>query len=104
MTKLITFRYRINGYDGSCVAVSVAQAIDRAKVDYLKCQLKLDPSNYKFRIEKSKIDNVKLQLDPYYEKKFKTLYRTFQYGDCSASEVEDLNQLRTIINQLKENS
>jgi hypothetical protein len=100
MTKLITFRYTILGYTGTCVAVSVAQAIDRAKVDYLKTNLKIDPSSYRFRMEKSKISDVRLSLDPYYDAKFKKLYRTFQYGDCSQSEVDDLNQLRTITEDL----
>lgn len=100
MTRLITFTYTINGHVGSCVAVSVAQARDRAKVDYLKTVLKLDPGAPKFRFEKSKLQDVSVALSPYYDSKFKKLYRDFQYGDSTQSEVDELNQLRTIIKDL----
>lgn len=99
MNKLIKFHYRILGTYGTCQAVSVAQAVDRAKVSYLRAVMGLSPNSPRFRAEKSKLGAVRLTIDPN-ENRMIDLYRRFRDGDCSPDEVQELNQLRTILEDL----
>jgi hypothetical protein len=94
-----TFSYSIDGFEGSCFAVSVEQALDRAKVDYLK-SFGIDTSSPTFRLEKSKLQSktVKLSLKPAHIARYRELYRAFKDGDTSEREVKELEALQLILN------
>ena len=102
MQRPFTFFYTLDGFEGTCFAPSVEQAIDRAKVDYLK-SFGTDPHSPTFRLEKSKLRDaeVKLKLAPAHLARHQTLYKAFKDGDTSEREVQELEALRSIINHPK---
>jgi hypothetical protein len=100
MNRPLHFLYSIQNYGGRCYGVSVAQALDRAKVDFIRAFLGVDPKSPKFRVEKSKLKevSVRLELAPVHYARHAWLYRTFKDGELTQVEVAELETLRTIIN------
>lgn len=100
MPRPLQFLYSIQNYGGHCHGVSVAQALDRAKVDFVRVFMGVDVNSPKFRVEKSKLHDtsIHLELAPIHYTRHAWLYRNFQYGDLTQAEVTELETLRKIIN------
>lgn len=97
MKKKFLFNYRIDNVRGSVLAVSVPQAMDLAKVDYLVRHKKISVDHPKFRYNKSLIKHVDVDLDKMGVDRLKKLYRYFQQGDIDSGEMEELTQLQEIV-------
>jgi hypothetical protein len=100
MTRPFQFLYSIQNYGGICQGISVAQALDRAKVDFVRAFLGVDINSPKFRLEKGRLRDasIHLELAPMHYNRHTWLYRNFQWGVLTQSEVTELETLREIIN------
>lgn len=94
------FSYLIGLTRGTCVAVSAKQAIDRARVDYLKTTKNIDSNSPRFRLEKSRLNNIPviLHLADEHLKRYTHLYRAYKDGDCTPAETQELLQIQSILN------
>jgi hypothetical protein len=98
----LKFSYYLHGYRGTCFGVSVSQATDRAKNDYLRVFLGVDLSSPLFKVQKTKLKDapIKLELAKEHYERHRFLYRSFKDGDCTEAEVQELEFLIKIIRSL----
>jgi hypothetical protein len=98
-----TFLYRIGTVSGTCSAVSVAQAKDRAKVDYLKTWENITPSSPRFKLSKSKLTDVSVEVElaQHHRTRYSQLYKIMRDGDYNATEKAEFDQLNNLINNIR---
>lgn len=97
---MLHFIYIYKETKGVCFAKSVAQAIDRIKVNYLAAH-KITPSSPSFRLEKSKLTppwRIALALED--EAKFKRLYVAAREDFISADEREFMDTYKQATHDL----
>ncbi len=99
LTKL-RFSFSLLGLDGSCDAVSAAQAANLAKVRHIYHRWGVRPNSAAFTREMAALRQTKvsLELDKDHLRRFVELYRAAKDGDLQTAEKTELKQLSSIIN------
>lgn len=99
MTTPIPFGYRLFGTTGTCYGVTVSQAIDNAKVRYIRATQGIGPSHPMFRKFKAQLSGapVLLVLTQEVYQRFRTLYKAKKDGDLLSSEDAELKALTQIV-------
>jgi hypothetical protein len=84
MSTLINFDYTYQGAEGHCQGVSFKQALDHAKLDFLKNR-GFTLKHPKFLLEKSKLKDApfSLRLSPLSARRYQELYLAFREGQLS---------------------
>ena len=97
--KIYQFEYKIYDKTGECFGVSVGQAMNNAKVRYLKDASNIRPDHYKFRSMMSMLKSapITIRLDRKSVAHFRSLYRSAKDGDLLPSELNELDSLLQII-------
>ena len=95
----LRFSYNILGRDGTCDAVSAAQAVNLAKVRYIFWRWGIRPKSPEFPREMSalKQTRVTLELHEDHLRRFVVLYRAAKDGDLLQSEKPEFKQLSSIL-------
>lgn len=93
------FFYSILGTDGDCDCVSVAQAINRAKVRYLykRHGVKTTSPDFARYMAGLRDTPVRVELDSAHVRRMVELYRSKKDGDISKAEDQELKTLSTIL-------
>lgn len=89
------FIFVYDGLEGDVYASSVAQAVDRIKVEYL-ARKGITPKDPRFRLYKSKlIQPRRLNLAPTEDAKFRSLYRQAREDSLSQADQVFMDAYRT---------
>jgi len=96
MSKELTFTWNRDGAEGDVSAVSFPQALDRAKVQFLK-KRGCGPGTAKFRINKEELRDrfFKIGLSPLTFQRYKELYLGFKEDQLSPADLEELAQFQS---------
>ena len=97
--KVIIFEYRMFGYSGICYGVSAAQALDNAKVRFLRQAYGITVKDASFRGRKAGLSGspITLRLTDDVSRRFVQMYRSFKDGDLPTVDLDEFNQLSNII-------
>jgi len=96
--KWIGFEWSFRGDSGEVTAVSFPQAVERAKVAWLR-QHNIGPQSRNFKAEMHNLHDspFRLKLNVESFNRFLALYKSFQQGEINAEGKADLRQFQSII-------
>jgi hypothetical protein len=98
MSTLVSFNYTYHGAEGSCSGISFAQALDHAKLDFLR-QRGISLNHPKFRIEKAKLrdEPFRLSLSSLALRRYKELWLAYREDQLNVAGKATLADYQSII-------
>lgn len=97
------FSFTIEHFGGTVHAVSVAQAVARAKAIFVRDGLgyAINTDSFKAAVARLRVVPVRLTLDPIARQRFSELYREqYQIGITNPHDQAEFTQLESIVNKL----
>lgn len=103
MSINIGFDFTYQGAEGQCHGVSFSQALDHAKLAFLKVR-GVGVTHPKFRIEKAKLKDAPffLKLSPISARRYQELYLAYREGQISEAGKANLACYQSIIKDKEE--
>lgn len=101
---LFPFTFTVGDYHGSILAVSVPQALTRARGSFVRKGMGIPPGTTPFvkAIAAIPSNTVSLQLDALVRQRYTELYNeAYHLGPLHGAELTEFTQLQKIVNDLK---
>jgi hypothetical protein len=102
--NLLRFEYTLLNHSGTCYAVSVAQALDRARSDYAQaCMNSGPPGTSGFRLAKSKLAAYTpiLTINSIHLKTAERIYRELKDGVSNQHDLDTADHINRVVKDLK---